>query len=117
MTLEEAILYCEEVAEINQSIADNTDHNNWMDIAKCEKYADEHRQVAEWLRELKQYREQPEIIYCKDCRKHNKKVGFDENFHIVWKEDACPLASWRGKAQGHEFDYQFCAFAKRREDG
>ena len=58
---------------------------------------------------------QPEIIYCKDCRKHNKKVGFDENFHTVWKEDACPFASWRGKAQGHEFDYQFCAYAERRE--
>ena len=58
---------------------------------------------------------QPEIIYCKDCRKHNKRVGFDENFHTVWKEDACPLVSWRGKAQGHEFDYQFCACAERRE--
>ena len=57
---------------------------------------------------------QPEIIYCKDCRKHNKKIGFDENFHTVWK-DACPLVSWRGKAQGYEFDYQFCAYAKRRE--
>ena len=58
--------------------------------------------------------QQPEIIYCKDCRKHNKKIGFDENFHTVWK-DACPLVSWRGKAQGYEFDYQFCAYAKRRE--
>ena len=58
---------------------------------------------------------EPKIIYCKDCRKHNKRVGFDENFHTVWKEDACPLASWRGKAQGHEFDYQFCCFAERRE--
>ena len=54
------------------------------------------------------------VVYCKDCTKHNKKVGFDENFHTVWKEDACPLASWRGKAQGHEFDYQFCAYGKRR---
>lgn len=59
---------------------------------------------------------QPEIIYCKDCRKHNKKVGFDENFHTVWKEDACPLVSWRGKAQGHEFDYQFCAFADKQKE-
>lgn len=59
---------------------------------------------------------QPEIIYCKNCRKHNKKVGFDENFHTVWKEDACPLVSWRGKAQGHEFDYQFCAYADKREE-
>ena len=55
------------------------------------------------------------VVYCTDCTKHNKKIGFDENFHTVWKEDACPLVSWRGKAQGHEFDYQFCAYAKRRE--
>jgi len=60
--------------------------------------------------------EDPDIVYCKDCRKHNKKVGFDENFHTVWKEDACPLASWRGKAQGHEFDYQFCAYGERRTE-
>lgn len=59
---------------------------------------------------------EPKIIYCKDCRKHNKKVGFDENFHTVWKEDACPLASWRGKAQGHEFDYQYCVFGERRTE-
>ena len=62
-------------------------------------------------------RDVPEIIYCKDCRKHNVKVGFDENFHTVWKEDACPLVYWRGKAKAHEFDYQYCAFAERRIDG
>ena len=57
-----------------------------------------------------------EIIFCKDCRKHNVKVGFDENFHTVWKEDACPLVDWRGKAKEHEFDYQYCAFAERKTD-
>lgn len=70
-------------------------------------------------RALDKIRELPpahtEIIYCKDCRKHNIKVGFDENFHTVWKEDACPLVSWRGKAKGHEFDYQYCAFAENRD--
>ena len=55
------------------------------------------------------------VVFCKDCVKHNKKVGFDENFRAVWKEDACPLVSWRGKAQGSEFDYQFCSCGKRRE--
>ena len=62
-------------------------------------------------------RDAPEIVFCKDCRKHNVKVGFDENFHTVWKEDACPLVDWRGKAKEHEFDYQYCAFAERRTDG
>lgn len=63
---------------------------------------------------------QPEIIYCKDCVKHNKGLG---NYEVhpdgsttwIWKDSACPLVSWRDKAQGHEFDYQFCAYAERRE--
>ena len=65
---------------------------------------------------------QPEIIYCKDCVKHNKGLG---NYEVhpdgsttwIWKDSACPLVSWRDKAQGHEFDYQFCAYAERRENG
>ena len=52
---------------------------------------------------------QPEIIYCKDCVKHNKGLG---NYEV---HSACPLVSWRDKAQGHEFDYQFCAYAEKRE--
>ena len=57
LTLDEAIIHCEEVAEINQAIADNTDDDNWMDIAQCEKCAAEHNQLAGWLKELKRYRE------------------------------------------------------------
>lgn len=47
MTLEEAILHCEKVADWCAT----TDGNR-----KCEI---EHRQLAEWLRELKGYKEQP----------------------------------------------------------
>ena len=67
MTLEEAILHCEEVAEINEDIAYNIENDNWMAIGKCQKCAEEHRQLAEWLRELKKLREQSKpgrwIIY------------------------------------------------------
>lgn len=53
---------------------------------------------------------QPEIIFCKDCKKHNK------DYHMSpYKDTVCPLTAWRGTAQGHEYDYQFCCFAKRRE--
>ena len=63
---------------------------------------------------------QPEIIYCKDCAKHNKGLG---NYEVhpdgsttwIWKDSACPLVSWRGKAQGHEYDYQYCVYAERKE--
>ena len=108
MTLEEAILYCEEVAEINQSIADNTDHNNWMDIAKCEKCAYEHRQVAEWLRELKQHREQPEIVRCKDCKYWHREIY---NGIEYFNFSSCNLNHC---GDGHNF---YCADAERRTDG
>ena len=55
MTLDEAIIHAEEIAEINENIAYNTDPENWMDIAQCEKCAEEHRQLAGWLKELKQF--------------------------------------------------------------
>ena len=51
-----------------------------------------------------------EIIHCKDCKKHN--IGVTDTWE--GKKNACPLISWRGKAQGHECDYQFCAFAERK---
>lgn len=53
---------------------------------------------------------QPELIYCKDCKKQNK------DYHMSpYKDTVCPLTAWRGTAQGHEYDYQFCCFAERRE--
>lgn len=57
---------------------------------------------------------QPEIIYCKDCKKHNKIHGRYYDGTFVGMMDCCPLAEIRGAAQGHEFDYQFCAYAEKR---
>ena len=61
MTLEEAIKHCEEVATENEkTIAYYTIQGDkeWLDECKkdCVKYAREHRQLAEWLKELKKYR-------------------------------------------------------------
>lgn len=60
-----------------------------------------------------------ETIYCKDCRKHNIGIGdFEETEqgrHWFWKGEACPLVQYRGKAQGHEYDYQYCAYAEPKE--
>ena len=58
---------------------------------------------------------QPETIHCKDCRKHNKKLGFDENYNLTYKDDACPLIPWRGMSKGHEHDYQSCCLGEKRE--
>lgn len=77
MTLEEAIKHCEEVAEKQEITA----KSNLIEIDKikadgilrlydadeyesCMKCAKEHRQLAEWLKELKAYRDG---CKCEDC--------------------------------------------------
>ena len=52
--------------------------------------------------------EAAKVVYCKDCRKHNTDSG-----HV---SDICPLTFIRGKAHGHEFDYQYCAYGERKEE-
>ena len=58
MTLEEAIAHCEDVANDRAGC--------------CEDCAEEHRQLAEWLKELRAYREQTQKVEwkvtCTSCR-------------------------------------------------
>lgn len=62
MTLDEAIKHAEEKAEEQQLRADNWT-KEWDNgfVNYCNKCAEEHRQLAEWLKELKKYREQTKI--------------------------------------------------------
>ena len=53
MTLDEAIKHAEEVAEQNEWF-----EKNYLESIQCKECAEEHRQLAEWLKELKEYREQ-----------------------------------------------------------
>ena len=54
MTLEEAIRHCEEVAERH-----------------CDECGDEHRQLAEWLRELQAYRKERNENAGRNYRNHD----------------------------------------------
>lgn len=60
MTLDEAIKHCEEVAEEKDKSVELYRAVKATEglITKCENCAKEHRQLAEWLRELKAYKEQ-----------------------------------------------------------
>ena len=60
MTLDEAIKHAEEVAEKNDKIADTFEETLKNKIA-CRECAKEHRQLAEWLKELKSLRENEEV--------------------------------------------------------
>ena len=55
---------------------------------------------------------EPDIIYCKDCKRYNISVEDTWDQYKKW----CPLVAYRGKAQGHEYDYQFCICGERRTD-
>ena len=56
MTLDEAIEHYEKVAEMNDVIANEAGEENWTIMFECQKCAEEHKQLAEWLKELKNYK-------------------------------------------------------------
>ena len=66
MTIDEAIKHCKEVAEEKDKSVELYKAVKATEglISKCETCAEEHRQLAEWLKELKAYREQQ---LCEDC--------------------------------------------------
>lgn len=64
MTIEEAIKHCEEVAE---KYCEKVEEGLTADDF-CDSCASEHRQLAEWLRELKDYKDAR--VGCEYC-KHN----------------------------------------------
>ena len=62
MTIDEAIANAREVAERNRILLDSDElvqksYDAHFDKLKCEKCAEKHEQLAEWLEELKMYRE------------------------------------------------------------
>ena len=75
-------------------------------IERMKPYHQEADDIAEMIANMPSA--QPEVIRCKDCRKHNISVGY--------KEDCCALFEWRGVSYGHEHDYQYCCHAERRTD-
>lgn len=84
LTLDEAIKHAKEVADMNYNDAEKFDSNdsveNYMK-ANCIKCAEEHEQLAEWLEELKSYKdlEDQGLLVRLPC-----KVG-DTMYDIVGK--------------------------------
>lgn len=98
MTLNEAIKHIEKVAEENQRIVDTgiLFDNVTIDMFYCDdteaieehlanyqKCAERHRQFAEWLKELKQLREQTRWIPCSEKLPDEEKwvIGYINNIH------------------------------------
>lgn len=65
MTIDDAIHHCEEVAEGLEKEAVRGCCDDTEIMNNCYECAKEHRQLAEWLRELKAFRSG---IYCSTCK-------------------------------------------------
>jgi len=63
MTLDEAIIHAEEVAEEQKAQAWEAQlQEEYEKIKSCKKCSEEHKQLAAWLKELRQLREQTKWI-------------------------------------------------------
>ena len=98
LTFEEAISHAKEVAEKNHRGTDfeSIDYIDDDIKANCVKCAEEHEQLAEWLEELKTYKEAEEqgLLVKLPC-----KVG-----DMVWDNDFGYPESYEIKA----FSYGYC---------
>ena len=75
LTLDEAIKHCEEVAEQNDKSAEY--HKEWHESYyenDCRQCASDHRQLAEWLTELKELREENKVLIG-ECDRLIKEKG------------------------------------------
>ena len=97
MTLDEAIEHARDKAKENRKEAYFTSIP-WH-AKDCIRWAEEHDQLADWLEELKAYRE-VKIIHCKDCQHWGTGVpGETENIkccsygkYMVGKHGFCCYA-------------------------
>ena len=66
MTIDEAIAHAKEKAYQYRFRIKNR-LMTMLEIEECEREMEEHEQLAEWLEELKAYREIRTVEECKDC--------------------------------------------------
>lgn len=100
MTIEEAIKHAEEVAEGQLMRAGKcTGDDSLCDkYSSCMKCAEEHRQLAEWLKELKQLRNQTRWIPVSErLPDEYKRVIVSDVFGIYIGEFVDSEENWGGK--------------------
>lgn len=103
MTLDEAILHCENVAHDNDLFAKQYDDASGYtrsgkaairikEAKKCEACANDHRQLAEWLKDYKRLKEQEpcdDAISRKDtCTAIIKRLGIKDETFLLEAERA-----------------------------
>lgn len=93
MTLTEAILHAEEVAKEKEEEAQDLEYSklDWKDESnQCKKCAEEHRQLAEWLKDYKRLLEQEprkdEVVLTKEEYKELVSSEFDNGYAKGYRE-------------------------------
>ena len=72
MTLNEAIKHCLEVAEEQEIIADRS--NSGIEKMNCKSCAEDHKQLAEWLTDYKNLKEENKVLIS-ECDRLIKEKG------------------------------------------
>lgn len=109
MNLDETIKHTEEIAKLNRD--EYAEYGGELQL-QCAEY---HEQLAEWLKELKDYREH--VILCKDCKffeyDHFEKVhtGNSNYVPLIVAHEMCTMWGKGCKTSEHGF----CFLAERKE--
>ena len=80
MTLDEAIKHCQEMVDVNMATSELAEIQGCDNTSRrCYECAEEHRQLAEWLKELKALRAKPWVkdlppTSCEDAISRDKAV-------------------------------------------
>ena len=94
MTLDEAIIHAEEVAER----LENSHKRDWMceDDERCAK---EHRQLASWLKDLKRLKEQGSVL--DKIRAEIDQYLFQNEFGLEYRKEVSQIID-KYKAEGSD---------------
>lgn len=128
MTLDEAIIHAEEQAELLEESARGCDLDDRVEkeiACKSGKCAAEHRQLAEWLKELREYKQQnaPDIHVGKtDLLEKLRRFDPDYMgkwiFHADWKHKGYAPYECNRCGRAFEYEMNYCgycgAYMKRR---
>lgn len=89
LTLDEAIKHCLEVAEQNETQAEKWHKEGgaeWGKTINCRECAADHKQLAEWLKELKAYRK---LRICGNCRHYVYGTTHFGECHVTSDVEPC----------------------------
>ncbi len=112
MTIDRAIAHARDVAKRRMAEYENHyDKDAHYYPMQCKKCAEEHEQLAEWLEELKQYREIGTVEECRESvgKQTAKKPDYEGdgyyNGELVYDTWICPCCEKRYEVDYDNYNY------------